>query len=319
MYYYRKKYKKGFKYFNDKNKEIKNEKLIKELNQIRVTPSYSNVMIFRDNKTKKLIGTGYDAQNRKQYFYDKSHLNKSYKMKYKNLCIYLQQLPRIKRKIQLMLNSKKINKNVLIALTIKIMFLTNFRIGTQRNADEFKTYGISTMLSKHVQIKGRKAIIKFIGKKSMVNEDEINDVKVVNLLKKLKKEKRASKTPLLSCADYTIKAIDVNNFLANFHPSITTKVHRTYAANLLYMEEILKIMRSKGMDIDSKMKRTKISNNIILNISKKMHHTMTMCKTSYLMKELYTMFIQEPMKLKRKIQKCQTPEKALLKSIEVFI
>ena len=87
----------------------------------------------------------------------------------KKFCVLLdfgKELPKIRRDYKKLLKDDKISMNKLIATIIYIIELCNFRIGTEHCKKNYSTYGLSTLLKKHIKIQSNSlAHIKFIGKK----------------------------------------------------------------------------------------------------------------------------------------------------------
>ena len=100
----------------------------------------------------------------------------------------------------------------------KAILICNFRIGTEHCKKNYSTYGLSTLLKKHIKIQSNSlAHIKFIGKKKKENKCTIKDPELIQILDKISNNKFNKKDLLWSYTNgkkkQTITALDVNKYL----------------------------------------------------------------------------------------------------------
>ena len=239
-----------------------------------------------------------------------------------------------------MLSDKPIDdKNKMIALCIYILNTCYFRIGNIHYFKEHQSHGVSTLQTKHLTFKNNKLEIEFIGKKGVLNNCSLDDALSVKLLKELynlsKKEKRAhnflfyyrnkdknsdknndKNNDKNSDELQLIKPTDINDFLNQYHPDITLKMFRTWGANYIFLEEIIKKKNefmeianlkkmkndsnsnSKSKELNSKEKIGKESDKLIKEIIKtialRLHNTPTVSKKSYLDNNLVQIYLENP-------------------------
>ena len=178
----------------------------------------------------------------------------------------------------------------------------SFRIGTERCAKEHSHYGITTIKKEHITINDKNVIINFIGKKGVKNVCTISKIDkktkdIAELIEKLYNSKKDNQY-IFSTKNEHITFLDVNNFLKQYG-KITSKSFRTLNANITLIESL----SLNDFKIKKKGARKKQLNKIIEEIvSVKLHHTKAICKKSYLLKEIMDMFIEHPLKLKKKLK-----------------
>ena len=229
-----------------------------------------------------------------------------------------------------MLSDKPIDdKNKMIALIIYILSNCYFRIGNIHYFNEHKSHGVSTLQSNHLTFKNNKLDIEFIGKKGVLNTCLLEDALSVKLLKELynltKKEKRPNNflfyyrnkeknnDKKIDNQLYLIKPTDINDFLSQYHPDITLKMFRTWGANYIFLEEIIKkknefmeianLKQSKNNEIKTKINNSKekigresdkLIKEIIKTIAIRLHNTPTVSKKSYLDNNLVQIYLENP-------------------------
>ena len=94
----------------------------------------------------------------------------------------------------------------------------------------------------------------------------------------------------------TIKKIvidenDVNEYLKQFGENITSKNFRTYNANMYYINIITNKIIPETITA-----RKRLSNEVIKQVSKELHHTSAICKKSYLNNDIIDTYINSPNK-----------------------
>ncbi len=294
---YIKRHKKGnsFQYFTKNNKPITNQKILKKVKKIYIAPAYTDVKIYLDGD---VLATGIDIAGRKQYIYsDKMKMIRE-KKKHKKLIKISTQIDKLKIRISEDLNKKEFTKNKLIALVLKIMDLCNFRSGNKKYEKKYGSFGITTLHKKHVTFKNNTTEIEFIGKKGVNNHCILKDPQIQDLIKKIYNNSSKDNQYLFSIKNGNdkvhISVIDVNKYLKVF--GITTKDLRTWNANVIFLKNLKEVLRELNKaSIDKYEKSTekqqlkfrkKIIKEAIARTAISLHHTPTICKSSYIFKKL---------------------------------
>jgi DNA topoisomerase IB len=220
----------------------------------------------------------------------------------------------------------------MIALVTYILDNCHFRIGNVHYFNEHESHGVSTLQPKHLTFKSNNLLeIEFIGKKGVNNQCVMKDALAIKLMKELSELTKKNNYPhsfLFYYLDESrnqqlIKPTDVNNFLSAYHPDITLKMFRTWGANYLFLEEMIK-RKNEFMEIfkihslnssnnnntrliedmtitrNEKIKKKinresdKIIREIIKNIAISLHNTPTVSKKSYLDNNLVIIYLENP-------------------------
>ena len=303
-----KKIKKKYKYLytdSEKQKIKISSTLEKYINQWRIPPAYPIVKIFLgvdDSKDDTYYAIGTDLKGRSQYLYTTYHNTISNYEKYCKLVTVGQKYKEIFSKIQKDLQHSTFTKEKLIALLLLIMIKCQFRPGHKKYKQEYGSIGLTTLQKKHITERNNKIEIKFIGKKGVINECTLTDKKIISELSKLIQKKKKNDT-IFSYGDISIEPTDINNYLPQ---TITAKNIRTWDANVEFIKGVRKFSESLA---DTKKKRKKQLTNVIKNVASKLHHSIAICKKSYIDTALTDMFMDEPLKFtylfihKRSIEK----------------
>ena len=145
-----KRVKKGDKFnYEKENILISDENILKRINQLVLPPMWKNVRI-SDLENGHLQAIGRDAKGRKQYKY---HLNWNAirnKTKFFKMVDFGKNLPKIRKQVDIDLKQKDWTLNKVLALIVKLLEETHIRIGNQQYAKRNKTYGLTTLRSRHI-------------------------------------------------------------------------------------------------------------------------------------------------------------------------
>jgi len=283
--------KKTYYHYYQNKKKITNVKIIEKCSKIYIPPAYKNVKIYLD---QPLLGTGYDSAGRKQYIYDISMKKERESKKYSKLIKISTKIIHYKEKIKKDIDNKKMSKNKIIAIMLKIMDICGFRVGNKKYEKLYGSYGMTTLKKKHVSFNKKKKIsISFIGKKKVLNQCWIEDPHIIKYIQSFYSSCSHSNEYIFNYKKVNITMQDINLYLKEF--GFTCKDLRTWNANislLCFLKESLMNRESPGSNYKITQKdKKKILKECIEKTAILLHHTSTISKSSYLYKPLLEDFI----------------------------
>jgi DNA topoisomerase I len=265
--------------YTDKNGKRVSKKTIQPYLKMYIAPAYDNVKINR-NMNAKVLAIGYDERDRPQYIYNTKCVKSRGKNKFKKLIKFGKEYNNIMKRIENDYKSKEDNKNKQISIILKLIMDCNFRIGNDKYTKENNSFGVSTLLGKHIKTNGG-IVVDFIGKKGVQNTCKIVDPKMKFNLRTKKKKYKNTENIFQYTKDghnYTVKGDDVNEYLGEY----TTKNFRTWSANILLINHLTK-------------EKCKIKDGIEY-VAKKLHHTPSICKSNYIDPKLLEKYEKNPEK-----------------------
>ena len=288
-------------YYYENNRLIQDQETLNKIKSIYIPPAYTDVKIYLD---KNLIATGRNSKDRLQYIYTDDFKEKRSKEKYCNLIRYAVHREEIDIDIVKNIMKKNIDKDKLIGIILTIMKICNFRVGNKDNEKKYQSTGLTTLRKKHIRINGDNIIIDFIGKKGVQNLCIIDKNTHPDIFKIFKYQY----TDTLREKDYifqftnsdrkiTINETDINSYLKKFNHNITSKDIRTWSANIIFINSLINIdkideKRDRKNDnrTDKELKRD--IKNALLITSTHLHNTPTVCKKSYILPEIISLYLE---------------------------
>jgi DNA topoisomerase-1 len=284
-------FKEGKVITGEDGKVITNKAILAYAKKLVVPPKYSNVVIFYE-KDPKILFQGTDAKGRLQQIYSKSWNEKAARAKFCVLLNFAQQIPNITAKSRKLMKSKKHTLEKMIALIINVVMLCYFRIGNRKYQELYGSFGAMNILKKHVKITDA-MYISFIGKKGVLNNCITHDAEVIEEINKLLSKRTDSEHVFQWDNDgvmTSVKATDINDWLKEFDPLITSKCFRTYDANILI---ILYLRAQTDPEQLTKIQRKKIAVSAVADVCEAIHNTPAIFKSRY-EGGIIEMYINEP-------------------------
>jgi DNA topoisomerase-1 len=329
--------KKRFIYLDKRNDQIKDTETLERIKKMSIPPAYTEIRISA-NPNNYLQAVGIDDKGRKQYIYNKNFVIQQSKNKYCYLKHFGENISKIRQDIRaILVNDKPITyREKMIALVLYILDKCYFRIGNIHYFNKNDSHGVSTLKSKHLFFKDKELKIEFLGKKGVLNECVVKDQLIISLLKELNlitknidsQKNNTEGSFLFTYLDENgkqqlIKPLDINQFLYQYHPDITLKMFRTWGANFMFLEEIIKRRKdfaeiytiNTSTDLTTNKKSVKkervrkmilkesdkIITEIIQHIAIKLHNTPNVSRKSYLDNNLVEIYLSNPKSFWRKI------------------
>ncbi len=269
---------KGFSYYDADGTPVKDKELIERFNKLVIPPAYTNVWI-SPHENSHLQFTGTDAAGRKQYRYHADWNKLRNQSKYHRLQAFATHLPAIREQVDKDLNRRNLDHDKVLALVVRLMELTSIRIGNESYKKLYGSYGLTTMMDKHVKIDGSKINFEFKGKKGVYHKIDLQSKKLARLVKQCRD------IPGKELFQYydddgkhcTIDSGDVNTYLKNItSEDFTAKDFRTWAGSV---SALYAFKEAGNFENQTQCKKNIIS--VLDEVAVTLGNTRTVCKKYY--------------------------------------
>jgi len=276
-YIERRKHGKGFRY-TLQGKSV-DKATLSRVASLAVPPAWTDVQISLSDKSK-VQATGFDANGRKQYIYSAAHTAKQEAAKFDRITSFADELPKLRKQVKKDLKRWRFDKRKVTAAAVSLMDQEYFRVGNNSYARSNKTYGLTTLRSKHLTVKGDKAIFDFVGKSGQEHHKVVSDEQIASIVKKL------DDMPGYELFRYydkkgklhNLTSADVNEYIKSIMgEDYSAKDFRTWGGTLLAAVELAKEARP-----DTKAARKKAMTECVKRVAKKLGNTPAIAKSSYI-------------------------------------
>ncbi|MFN2540691.1 MAG: DNA topoisomerase IB [Chthoniobacterales bacterium] len=182
--YTRKKKGDDFEYFDAEGKSIRDEQRLLRIQRLAIPPAWTDVWIC-PSPNCHIQATGRDARRRKQYLYHERWREVRDENKYDRMLSFAEQLPKIRRRVDKDLRLRGLPREKVLATVVRLLERTFIRVGNPEYARQNKSFGLTTMQDRHVDVKGSQLRFRFRGKSGRVHEVDLNDRRVAKIISKL--------------------------------------------------------------------------------------------------------------------------------------
>ena len=229
-------------YFDSEGKRITDREEIDRLNAIGLPPAYENAWFCAD-PDGHLQATGIDARGRKQYRYHAQFRARREAAKYEGLLEFGKALTRLRRRVEQDLKRRTLTRETVLAAVVRLLDRRHIRIGNEEYAKENKSYGATTLRSRHLRRNGKSMMMRFTGKHGIVHEVKITDTNLKRIVS------RCQELPGQMLFQYVngdgepkpITSGDVNDYIREASGGdFTAKHFRTWSASVIALDQMLK-------------------------------------------------------------------------------
>lgn len=172
-----------FRYYDSGGKRITDERKLNRIEALAVPPAWKDVCI-SPRATAKLQATGYDAAGRKQYLYSAEFRAQQERAKYDKLIRFGDALPTLREAMSLHFEQDELDRERVSAIALRLIELGWFRVGSERYVRD-GTYGVTTLLRRHVEVRGRRVRLSFPAKHGIRVRTEVVDPELAAALRSL--------------------------------------------------------------------------------------------------------------------------------------
>jgi DNA topoisomerase-1 len=311
----------AFAYLDPDGHEIKDGPTLDRIRALGIPPAYRDVWIC-PLANGHLQFTGKDARGRKQYRYHAEWRAVRDAAKYDRMLAFGAALPKIRARVEVDLAQPGLTRTKLLAVVVRLLEKTCIRVGNEEYAQTNDSYGLTTMLAKHVAVHGAEIRFRFRGKSGKEHDVALADKRVAGVLKKCLglpgEELFQYQAPDGTLHD--LHSDDVNAYLHEISSeAFTAKDFRTWAGTLFCALYLAEAEAAKN-----KTESKRIVKEAIERVSKHLGNTPAICRKCYVHPQVLAAFDAGAMVLKR-VGKTAGPvdttalsddEKAVLKFLE---
>ena len=161
-------------YFDEKGARVTDRETIERLNAIGLPPAYTDAWFCKDSNGH-LQATGIDSRGRKQYRYHEGFRARADKRKFGGLHDFGRALPKIRARVDKDLRKRSLTREKVLAAVVRLLDTQYLRVGSERYANENRSFGATTLLCRHVHTHDGKLRMRFNGKSGKTHEVVITD------------------------------------------------------------------------------------------------------------------------------------------------
>ncbi len=279
---------KHFSYIGLDGRPIRDAEELKRIRSLAIPPAWTDVWI-SPLVRGHIQATGRDGKGRKQYRYHPRWREVRDQTKYHRMMAFGAALPTIRQRVNHDLSLRGLPRDKVLASVVRLLEATLIRVGNEEYARENKSYGLTTMRNRHVDIEGAKLAFNFRGKSGMNHEVDVRDRRVARIVL------RCQELPGHNLFQYldedgnrqAIDSDDVNAYLQSITgEQFTAKDFRTWSGTVLAAEALRAF---EAFDSETQAKKNIVQ--AIESVAKKLGNTPAVCRKCYIHPEVLTAYL----------------------------
>ncbi|HEX8143307.1 MAG TPA: hypothetical protein VF553_11970 [Pyrinomonadaceae bacterium] len=269
----------GFRYEDQEARPITDEAELQRIESLVIPPAWSDVRISPSPRSR-LQAIGVDAQGRVQYLYHPQHAARQQKKKYEKIIRFGEHLPLLRRRTNEDIARSDLSRERVLAVVVRLINELYFRVGSELSVKRYRTYGVTTLRNRHLEIKrGGRLIFSFVGKHHIRHRRIIVDEELAMLMADIKAI-GGSKLFNYMGEDgkaHPIRPRDVNDYIkAATAPEFSAKDFRTWGGTLNAAIELAELGKAE----DEKQARRNLV-HAVKAVAERLGNTPTVCRNCY--------------------------------------
>jgi DNA topoisomerase-1 len=269
---------KGFSYRTPRGELATDTATLKRIRALVIPPAWTGVWICPDAKGH-IQAVGFDEKGRKQYRYHAAFREVRDGAKFEHTMVFADALPGLRRQIAIDMAKPGLGREKVLATVVHLLETTMIRVGNATYAKENKSYGLTTLLNRHVKVDGTELKFHFKGKSGKTWRLSIRDRRIARTVK------TCQELPGQHLFQYVdedgapqgVTSADVNAYLKQVSGAdITAKDFRTWTGTVLAAMAL-----SEFETADSQARAKKNVTQAIERVSSRLGNTPTICRKCY--------------------------------------
>ena len=212
----------GFEYLDPEGVRVEDPDTLERIGDLAIPPAWKDVWICLD-PLGHLQATGIDDAGRKQYRYHDRWRTRRDREKFESMIDFGRALPGLRRRVRRDLRADgELTERRVLACATRLLDLGFFRIGSDDYATSNDSYGLATMLKRHVTVERDEVVFDYPAKSGQRRIQAIADDEVREVVAQLKR-RRGGGPELLAFRDGGRRWVDVRSDDVNAYVKAITK------------------------------------------------------------------------------------------------
>ena len=269
----------GFSYRGVNGEPVTDKATLSRIRALAIPPAGAAVWICT-NPNGHIQAVGYDAKGRKQYRYHPKFREVREEVKYEHMIGFAAALPALREQVRQHMSAPGMGRKKILATVVHLLETTMIRVGNGSYAKENKSYGLTTLLNRHVEIQGSELKFHFKGKSGKEWRLSIRDRRIAKIVKSCQELPGQHLFQYIDEAGQrqAVTSADVNDYLKEVSGTqITAKDFRTWTGTVLAAMALTEFEKA-----DNKARAKKNVTRAVERVASQLGNTPTICRKCYI-------------------------------------
>ena len=288
---------------------------LKRIRALVIPPAWNDVWICLDPEGH-IQATGRDQKGRKQYLYHpewRAHRDES---KYGRMAAFGRALPGLRLRVDHDLNRHGLSREKVLAAVVRLLEVTLIRIGNDEYAEQNKSFGLTTLRKRHVDVSGAGAVFEFRGKSGKTHRTAFRDRRLAAIVR------RCEELPGQRLFQYidedghrrAVGSHEVNAYIREvLGDGFSAKDFRTWAGTLTCA---LALVDAEPPASETAARRA--INLCVKQTAARLGNTPAVCRSSYIHPAVFETYAEGELARRLAIREGRAPEAALLDFLDTL-
>ncbi len=278
----------GFAYRDVDGSPLRDRAALARIRSLALPPAWRDVWICADPRGH-LQAVGVDARGRKQYRYHPRWRAVRDETKYARMALFGARLPQLRARLDEHLALPGLPREKVLATVVRLLEATLIRVGNEEYARANRSFGLTTLRNRHVEIHGAKVLFSFRGKSGVRHAVPLEDRRLARVLA------RCRELPGYELFQYVgadgalqrVDSADVNAYLREAAgEDFTAKDFRTWAGTVL---AALALRGEPGDGCEADRKRRVAA--AVARVAERLGNTPSVCRKCYVHPEVIAAYL----------------------------
>jgi DNA topoisomerase I len=178
----------GFAYVDDEGRRIEEGEVLHRIHELVIPPAWDDVWIC-PYPGGHIQATGTDQRGRKQYLYHPKWRRRRDQAKFDDMVAFARVLPKLRARVDRDLARDDLSREQVLAAATRLLDRGFFRIGSEDYAVTNETYGLATMRTSHVRVRGDRIVFDYPSKHGKRRVQAVVDPQVAEVVARLKRRR----------------------------------------------------------------------------------------------------------------------------------
>ena len=174
----------GFSYRGRDGQPIRDARTLDRIRALAIPPAWTEVWIC-PRANGHIQATGRDLKGRKQYRYHPDWTRHAANAKFDRLSVFARKLPKLREQVEQDLARRGPGRDKVLATAVRLLEITLIRVGNAEYARQNRSFGLTTLHKRHLEVDGAALTFEFRGKSGKDHRISVRDQRLARALRTL--------------------------------------------------------------------------------------------------------------------------------------
>ncbi|PTL54357.1 DNA topoisomerase IB [Paraconexibacter algicola] len=274
----------GFELLDQRGRRIRGTEHRDRVRALAIPPAWKDVWVCPDPQGH-VQATGTDAAGRRQYRYHPDHVARRSRAKFDCTARFARSLPDLRARVDADIAGDDRDEATVLACVVRLLDRGFFRVGTETYAAKNRTFGLTTLEKRHVQIAHDDVLVfDYTAKHGRRRVQNVVDARAAEIVGTLRR-RRSGGDRLFAHRDATgwhpVRAEAVNAYIreATGLDDVSAKAFRTWNATVLAAVAVSIAEPAAGT---SRRAQERVMKRAADEVARYLGNTPAVCRSSYI-------------------------------------